>query len=359
MKCLSRRKLLNRLAGAVFAPGLAPFVMPGLAKPAALSHGESAEFDLALLDDWLTPDSLFYLRHHFRVPSLLVRSWRLKITGAVEAPLDVDYDAFLAYPRRTLPAVLECAENQVGGGLVSQAEWEGVALSSLLAAARPLPQARSVRLRGADQDANGKAYSQTIPLSKATSKDTILAYRMNGERLPKEHGFPVRAIVPGWYGMDSVKWLRHIEVGAEDVETAAGVYVRQTSDPTGKGVRSERLSAIRVKAVFSRPRDGAILFGRRMIVRGAAWAGENTIERVEISTDGGKNWNYAELSEGGRPYCWTFWNYLWRIPHPGEFQLVVRALDSRGHTQPPGRSSDRRDAYENNSYQKVLCTVVS
>lgn len=286
------------------------------------------------------------------MPKVSAFGWKLQVGGAVAAPFELPYDDFMKLDRTELPVTIECPENPVGGGLVSHALWTGVSFESLLARAQPSADARAVRLTGAD------GFSRTIPLAKARHADTMIAHGMNSERLPEKHGFPMRALIPGWYGMDSVKWLQKIEVlAAEDNTPSKTAYVRTTRSlllgvqPAGK------VTAMNVKSAFSRPVDGAILTSRRFILRGAAWAGENRVKSVEVSTDSGKTWSSAALNGDPRPYVWTHWSLDWKIPGPGVHELAVRASDEAGRTQPATRARDRADDYELNSYQTIRVAV--
>ena len=152
---------------------------------------EISAFDLSLLDEGPTPAESFFVREHFPLPKLSAHGWTLQLAGAVTAPFDISYDDLLRAPRKTLPVTLECAENPVGGGLVSTAEWTGVTLDSLLEQAQPTAEARAVRFVAAD------GYQRSIPLEKARHADTLIAHGMNGERLPEKHGFPSARRHPG------------------------------------------------------------------------------------------------------------------------------------------------------------------
>ena len=312
---------------------------------------ETIAFDLSLLDDPAVHNELFFLREHFPQPGgLSSASWKLSITGAAATPAALSFDEVLALPRRTLAVTIECAENPVGGGLVSHAEWTGCSLGTALAKAQPAANARFVRLTGAD------GFNHTIPLAKALHPDTLLVSSMNGEKLPAPHGFPVRAIVPGWYGMPSVKWLQRVELLADEPVAAEG-YRRQTRSLLA-GARDEgAVSAGGVKSVFTRPLDGAIFTRRgKFVVRGAAWAGENRVRSVEVSVDGSKTWQPAQLNEAN-PYAWARWSWEWKIAAAGEFELAVRAADDRGRQQPGQRDPSRIDGYEWDSWQTIRVTV--
>jgi DMSO/TMAO reductase YedYZ molybdopterin-dependent catalytic subunit len=315
---------------------------------------EISSFDLSLLDEWLTPNSLFFVRDHFPAPATSTDNWKLSVGGAPGSPFEISYDDLLRQPRRTLAVTLECAENPAGGGLVSHAEWNGVSIAGLLAKAQPQSESGYVRLRGAD------GYSRTIPMAKALHPDTLLALTMNGERLPAAHGFPVRALVPGWYGMDSVKWLQAIEVLSRE-EDVTQAY-RRVLSRVGGNRDAGPVAAMEVKSVFSRPSEGAILLGRRFMVRGAAWAGEKKVGTVEVSTDGGHSWETARFSPLGppspQPYAWAHWEYDWKIRGPGSYELACRATDESGRVQPARRPADRVDDYELNTCQIIRVSAV-
>lgn len=324
---------------------------------AASLHGqqpkaEITEFDLTLIDDPAVPNELFFVHDHFPQPAgLSSADWKLTVTGAVSAPVSLSFDDLGAFPRKVLPVSLECAENPVGGGFVGQAEWAGCALSGVLAKAKPLDEARFVRLSGAD------GFQHTIALAKAAHPDTLLALAMNGEKLPAPHGFPVRALIPGWYGMASVKWLNRLEVLKD--EPAAETYHRQTRSLLA-GVSDEgAVTAGAVKSVFSRPVDGAILTRRgKFIVRGLAWAGEQVIKSVELSLDGGKTWRAARLDDAKpAPYAWTRWSWDWMVAAAGEFSLTVRATDASGRQQPGERAANRVDNLEWDAWQTIRVKV--
>lgn len=313
-------------------------------------QAEVAEFDLSLFEEWTVPAELFFVREHFPAPNVSSAGWKVSVGGMAAAPFAISYDELTGLETRNLAATLECAENPSGGGLVSHAEWTGVALGALLERARPGTDASHVRLASAD------GFSRTIPLAKASHQDTLLVYRMNGNKLPVNHGFPVRVLVPGWYGMDSVKWLRSVElVAGPDPNNP---YVRSTRSLLAGKLRGEPLSRMNVNSALARPVDGAILSRRRFVVRGVAWAGEDRVRSVEVSTDAGKSWAAARLSRDPAPYAWTPWTYDWRIPAAGKFELAVRATDGSGRTQPPEREPGRADAYEMNAWQRVRVTVL-
>ncbi len=315
---------------------------------AAAAGVEVSPFDLSLLDTGVTPAELFFVREHFAVPSVDPLTWKLAVTGAVATPLGIPHAEFVKLSRKTLPVTIECAENAVGGGLVSHAEWEGIPLAAILAQVKPRADAKFVSLVGAD------GFTRTLPLDKASQADNLLAFRMNGESLPPQHGSPVRALVPGWYGVTSIKWLERIEFLTAAPEPKD--YVRRTRSLLAGVTMGEPVTRVLVKSVFSRPLDGAILYGSRFTLRGAAWAGESSVRGVEVSTDGGRSWAPAKLSPLVR-YSWTHWNFEWKIPSRGKFDLAVRATDDAGVTQPAERDSGRADDYEQNHWQRIAVTA--
>lgn len=312
-----------------------------LALPAARAAREPAIeiFDLSLLDDPVTHNELFFVREHFPAPAVSTHDWKLSVSGR-----SLTYDQLTEMPSRSVAATIECAENPVGGGLVSHAVWEGVPLAEIA----KRTQAPFLRLRSRD------GFTRVIPTSKALHPDTLLVLRMNGDSLAPSHGGPVRALVPGWYGMDSVKWLEAIEPA--DAEDTGKDYRRGMQSLLGAST-GDAVRGVQVKSVFARPMDGAVLSGRKFILRGAAWAGEQRVSKVEVSTDGGASWRAAQLGER-KPYCWALWQSEWRIPAAGEHRLAVRATDEKGAVQPAQRDSRRADAYEQNHIQHITVTAL-
>ena len=344
-------KWLSKLPGDGGQSGLTRrlFLASAVAPVLSAQKPEISGFDISLLDQPATPNDLFFVHDHVPAPDVTSAGWMLTVGGAVAAPLEIPFDDLAARPRKALGVTLECAENPAGGGLVSHAEWTGVSLASILQAARPTADAGAIRLDGAD------GFSRVVPLAKAMGPDPLLALTMNGEKLPVNHGFPLRAIIPGWYGMDSVKWLRSIHVLAG--EPPSQDYVREVRSLLAGRQRTDAITAMNVKSTFSRPVDGATLFGRRFTLRGAAWAGENRVRRVEVSIDGGRSWQPARLESESKPYAWVCWSYEWTIAQPGSYELAVTATDDQGRQQPAERPSNRADDYEWNQRQLIQVTV--
>jgi DMSO/TMAO reductase YedYZ molybdopterin-dependent catalytic subunit len=257
---------------------------------------------------------------------------------------------------------LECAGNnrnflepkvkgvQWGLGAVGTAEWTGVPLAILLDRAEVKSEAREVIFEGADggileepKRPPGKVeFARSIPLAKAR-EDVLLAYKMNGNELPPQHGFPLRAIVPGWYAMASIKWLQRIIVTDRPF---SGYY--QTLDYAfwkrrGDIAELAPLTEMQIKAEIAKPVEGEIVSANSNVrVLGAAWTSDDEVTKVEISTDGGANWNEVNLIDKSIPNAWRRWEHQWRTPSvAGKQTLIVRATDSRGRTQPVERDPDR------------------
>jgi DMSO/TMAO reductase YedYZ molybdopterin-dependent catalytic subunit len=328
------------------------------------------EMPFSRLDGFLTPTKSFYVRTHFPIPAINRDAWWLYVEGEVEKPFAINYEQLITLESLTAPVTLECAGNnrnflepEVKGvqwrlGAVGTAEWTGVALSTLLDRAIPKPNAREVILEGADCGMLGDPksppgelrFARSILLEKAR-RDVLLAYKMNGCDLPPEHGFPLRAIVPGWYAMASVKWLQRIIVTDRPFtgyyQTIDYAYWQRTEYAHWqRGEEIAELTPItelQVKAQIARPAEGEIVPANSAVcVRGAAWACNSEISKVELSTDGGATWNEAKLVGESRPNAWRFWEFVWQTPsQAGRQTLMARATDSRGTTQPLHRDPDR------------------
>ena len=354
----SRREFLRPF---VFLPFLRAEAL-GAAQTERSQGGESQGANLSSLETLLTPNDQFYVRNHFAVPALLPSNWRLQVAGQVGLALDVSYADLLHSASRTLTATLECAGNGVGFGGVSTASWTGVPLRELLHRAGLRPGVKQIRLVGADRGTErssrvAMSFARSIPLEKAQDPDTLLAVRMNGAPLPAEHGFPLRAVVPGWYGMDSVKWLVRIE--ALDHEDT-GFYMTKRYVATRLltlGSEVSPLTKVRVKSLILQPREGATLPLPPFVIRGVAWAGEGRVTKIEVSTNAGADWFAASFDASPQPYAWVTWTYQWEIKSRGSYTLMARATDDKGNTQPLARDPQRLDSYELNEYQTVHCEV--
>jgi DMSO/TMAO reductase YedYZ molybdopterin-dependent catalytic subunit len=320
------------------------------------------EMPFSSLDGFITPNESFYVRCHFPVPEIAVANWRLKIEGEVDAPCELSYDDLRAMPSQTIAATLECAGNnriflepkakgvQWGLGAVGNANWTGVLLSTVLERAKVKDGAIEVILDGADEGTVDKtptpagkiSFCRSLLLEKART-DVLLAYEMNGEKLSATHGFPLRAIVPGWYAMASVKWLRRIIVTDKRFNGFYQSLDYSYWDRSGPLPTLAPLTEQQTKAEIARPESGeAIAANSTYRVHGAAWTGAGEITGVEISVDSGNAWHPAKLLGEPVKNAWRLWEYEWRTPaNQGHHAIIARATDSRGGKQPVDRSGDR------------------
>src|SRR5271168_2280695 len=313
------------------------------------------ESPVQYFDTWLTPVSHFFVRNHMHEPSELdPGDWRLAIGGEVEKPLVLTLTDLSKVETHSVVNTLECAGNgrslyrpQVPGiqwskGAVGTARFSGPRLRDVLQRAGIKPTGKHVMFRGLDE-VPGKVppFIRSIPIEKALDEDTLIATHMNGSPLTKHHGFPARALVPGWIGAASCKWITEIKLlEAEFVGNFMSPAYRFPNQPVqpGDAVKPEDthpLTALSVKSVIAGPADGANLKAGKVLVQGAAWAGEADITKVEISTDGGATWSPAKLDREQSHYAWRLWTYDWKVGEPGDYSILSRATDSQGRTQPP------------------------
>ncbi|MFH5806746.1 sulfite oxidase [Alienimonas sp. DA493] len=336
------------------------------------------EYPLPSLDGRLTPTNQFYVRSHFPVPEADPQTWTLTVGSAVGESGDGSLGGVRIAPRTFTLAELEalgteektvtmeCAGNgriflvpkpsgllwETGG--VGTAVWKGTPLRKVLEAcgypageARPGSGGAHVMLQGADHGKLSKYpaplhYNRGLPMAKALD-DVLLATHMNGEPLPPHHGYPLRAIVPGWYGAASVKWLDRVTVTNEPDNGFFSTFDYAVFKRTPAGEQLVPLRGMQVKSSLARPARGErVQAGDAYVCRGAAWAGERAIKKVEFSSDGGQTWAEAELVDDPQPLVWTRWRFDWTPPQSGSYTLMSRATDSAGNTQPAEHDPLRR-----------------
>jgi DMSO/TMAO reductase YedYZ molybdopterin-dependent catalytic subunit len=312
---------------------------------------ENSETPLADAQSWVTPNRLFFVRNHFEAPHIDADDWRLSVGGCVQRELSFKYEQLKSFPQRSVFSTVECAGNgrsflaekvagvQWGAGAVGHAEWSGVPLKFILQEAGLKDETQEIVFAAADvgtepDHPEPMPFARSMPLDKAQHADTLLALRMNGEPLDPLHGFPVRLLVPGWYGVASVKWLTRIDAVAEPFRGYFQSVKYTVGRWTGRGHGEESIGAMPVKSEIVRPRDGETVGVGTTRIFGLAWAGEEAVEAVEVSIDGGESWRRAEIVGPRAAYSWVAWEYLWEVVTPGEHQLLSRAISENGQVQP-------------------------
>lgn len=326
----------------------------------------------ALVGGVIMPSARFYIRNHFHIPVLDPAEFRLAVAGRVERPLSLSLSELYAMPSQTMVATLECAGNgrthfepAISGekwnlGAVSTAEWTGVPLAVVLDRTGVRTGALEVLFRGADggnvEERSGPIrYERSLSLDLARGPDVLVAYAMNGEPLPIEHGFPLRLIVPGWYAMASVKWLTGIEL-LERPFTGYYQADRYCYQWTRDGARvSEPVTLQRVRALITEPSPSQERPCGDLAVRGVAWSGAAPIACVEISMNGG-SWQQARLASAPAPFAWQRWELITRVEAPGTITVRARATDQSGNTQ-PDRAEWNPLGYGNNTIQEVAVRI--
>ena len=334
---------------------------------AARNHG----MPLEALRYPVTPVGLHYLLIHYDVPVVEPETWRLTVRG--ERELVLGLEELRARPAAELTVTMECAGNgraKLDPRPVSQpwlleavgtARWRGTPLRPLLDEAG-VGEAVEVLCTGLDRGIEAEeeqAFQRSLPLEEALRDEVLLAYEMNGAPLPPQHGFPLRLVVPGWYGMTNVKWLERIEL----VDTPFAGYqnswsyrLRQAEDE--EGVPLDRMQPRSLMVPPGIPefmtRDRTVAAGK-VLLEGRAWSGHAPVEQVEVSTDGGETWDAAELEPAGEPWAWRGWSYGWNA-EPGERVLCCRARDEAGNEQ-PREPPWNLGGYANNAVQAVRVTV--
>jgi sulfane dehydrogenase subunit SoxC len=323
----------------------------------------------------VTPVGLHYLLTHYDIPILDPRVWRLTVDGEVDRPLMFDLVDIQARPVVTRLVTLECAGN--GRGLltprpvsqpwleeaVGTAEWTGTPLAPLLREAGIRAGAVEVAFTGADHGFERgveQDYQRGLSLDEALDEDVLLVHTMNGQPLPPQHGAPLRLLVPGWYGMAQVKWLTRISVldaPFDGYQNATAYRIKQDA-----AERGEPVTRIRPRALLQPPGYPDFQTRTRILDRGVheltgrAWSGWGQVTRVEVSVDGCRSWDDAELGPGAGRYAWRAWHWSWQAETPGAYELSARATDAVGNVQPIDPPWNHQ-GMANNAAQRVLVTV--
>jgi sulfane dehydrogenase subunit SoxC len=325
----------------------------------------------------VTPIGLHYLLTHYDIPEVDAATWRLEIGGLVERAVSLSLDDLRARPAVEVAVTMECAGNgraHVEPHVVSQpwlleavgtARWRGAPIAPLLEEAGIRDGAVEVLFAGLDRGVEGgeeQAYERSLPVGALLAGDALLAYEVNGGPLPPQHGFPLRLVVPGWYGMTSVKWLSRITVldaPFSGYQQSHSYRVRREEDEPG-----EPLTMIAPRSLMIPPGIPEFLTRARILeagvceIVGRAWSGVAEVAAVEVSSDGGLTWAAAELGESmlGR-WAWRRWTYSWNA-EPGEYELCCRARDAGGSAQPL-EPPWNLGGYANNAVQRVAVTVTA
>jgi sulfite oxidase len=325
----------------------------------------------------VTPVERFYLRNHFDLPAVDLKTWRLQIHGLVEKPLSLSLADLQRMPQVHVEAVLQCAGNgrafmvpHVPGlqwryGAMGNAEWAGVRVKEVLALAAPKGDAIYMQYQGAEKPTMSTTppFIRCIPMAKAMHEDTLIALTMNGRPVPADRGQPARLVVPGWVGDDWVRALVDIELRADEPKTfyyESGYRFPVQPGPPGGAIPADQMkpmTRINVKSILGSVSDGDVLKAGNQQLIGVAFSGETGVDRVDLSLDGGATWEAAKLDGPSTPYGFRVFRHAWKAT-PGSHELRCRATDSSGATQPetpvwnPG-------GYLNNAIERVRVEVRS
>jgi DMSO/TMAO reductase YedYZ molybdopterin-dependent catalytic subunit len=326
----------------------------------------------ALIGGVVMPNARFYVRNHFQIPRLDVSTWRLEVRGLVERPLSLSWRDLTNLPSQAKVVTLECAGNgrsmlepRVNGeqwnfGAVSTAEWTGVPLVEVLDRAGIQSNGRYVVFRGGDRckvDESGDAiwFERSLGIDDARNSEVLLAYAMNGEPLPLQHGYPLRLIVPGWYAVASVKWLTDIDVVDEPFQAhyqTETYYFERQSD--GQLFR-EPVSLQRVRSLITEPAADTEIDGGELAIRGVAWSGAAPIAKVDVKVDDSP-WQEARLVGERKRHSWQWWELITQVAEPGSHIIRARATDMASRTQPESPEWNRL-GYGNNAIQSMEIKV--
>jgi len=355
---LSRRALFRIAAAAAAMPAMSFDGGPRPAKRDMIVRSARPE-DLEMppdgFNDFITPIDRFYVRSHHYEPKVELSTWRLKVEGEVGGPLSLTMDDLKKLPRVEVIAVGECAGNgrtfyrpmmpglQWAHGAVGNGRWAGVRLGDVLKKAALKPGAAEILFDGADVPVGTMPdFQRTIPVKKALDPNTILAYEMNGQTLPNQHGFPLRVIAPGWASDSWVKWVTSIRVLDKEFD---GFFMKTAYRHPGKPVRPgeavdpskmQPVTSLRVKSVIATPTDATdVQLGKPMTISGAAWAGDaGPVSAVDVSTDGGRTWVPAKLGVDRSQFGWRLFSHPFTPAKAQFYTIMSRARTAAGDAQP-------------------------
>jgi DMSO/TMAO reductase YedYZ molybdopterin-dependent catalytic subunit len=371
---ISRRQLLKLgMAGAIAVSGMGRLVHTAVARAAApivkplpaewfYSYGSNAEMRWDSVDGlgYTIPNERFFVRDHTVTPIIDATTWRLRVFGSglrdqpdIDHAVELDYDTLRSLPSREATCFVECAGNgrsffatqqgtPAGGtqwrlGAIGVARWRGVPLSEVLERARITARAVDVMPQGLDPTvvSNGVDTGHVrrpLPVEKALD-DVLLAYEMNGEPLPPDHGFPVRLLVPGWVGIANIKWVGQLEASQQPLFSPWNTTSYRLTGPSYPSDEPP-LTEQAVKSAFELAWNTELPAGRPLLLTGRSWSGHGAVRRVEVSTDGGTSWQPAHLHGPNLPGAWVRWHFHWHPRTSGPYELRARATDLRGFIQP-------------------------
>jgi DMSO/TMAO reductase YedYZ molybdopterin-dependent catalytic subunit len=346
---LSRRRLFSLATGSI--------LLNAAPKPGMIIRSTRAEdFEMPMegfLEGYITPVQRFFVRSHHYVPNVNASVWKLEVGGKVGTPLSLSMEDLKKLPRVEMVSVLECAGNgrglyepsmaglQWAYGSVGNGRWAGVRLADVLKRAGAQPGAVEVLFDGADVPVGKQPeFQRGIPFNKAIDPNTLLAYEMNGAPLTKDHGFPLRVVVPGWAGDCWVKWLTRIEVRDTEFD---GFFMKTAYRHPGKPVapgtavdpaQMKPVTTLQIKSIIASHADGQDIGMTAQKLRGAAWSNESPVSLVEVSTDGGRTWRAARLGKESARFGWRQWEYDWTPAQEAYYTVMVRARNTAGDAQP-------------------------
>lgn len=314
-------------------------------------YPENQESPIYFLNKWQTPIQYFYRRNHFTYPFLTQHHFWIQISGQVHYPRFFHYNEILSMPSKSLIVPLECAGNkranfvpkaygeQWEDGAISQGKWTGVPLKDLLEKVGLLQNAQEIVFEGADFGKKAGIqesipFERSLPLEKALHPDTLIAYKYNDLFLNLKHGYPLRLIVPNWYAMASVKWLRKITVIDHSFkgpfQSDDYVYYPYKDSNEDKFP----VTILNVNSTIQQPTHLSILNTGTYEIKGIAWTGLGTITEVQLSFDKGITWKNTTLKSLQKQYAWSKWTFIWQVEKKGEYTIYSRAKDSTGRVQP-------------------------
>ena len=361
---LSRRELMalaaqfgtGAAAAALWPTDLAAQALPGKDARLVARSVRPPDFEtpVALLDSFLTPNDVFYVRCHMPVPAQLDEAaWKLAVGGEVGSPLALSIAELKQMPSASVTVTLECAGNgraffdpPVAGiqwrkGAVGTSKWTGVRLADLLKRAGARPGMTHVHASGADRPLGTQPpFVRQVPMAKALDPDTLVAYAMNDQPIPSAHGFPLRLVVPGWEGAYAIKWLNTLTVAAKEqdgfwVQTGYRYPTKRVAPGAAVDAKDMApLTGLVVKSLITRPLDGAVVPPGPVTVAGFAWAGDRDISKVDVSVDSGATWQPAKLAGQPVKYAWRRFEFTFTATTEDTHTILSRTTDSRGGVQP-------------------------